>query len=486
VDAQDGVEVLRRALVIVALASCSSDAVDVTPVIDLPAATDPDANPFPLDTLVVEVAHAGDTADLVSQTFSSGQTVQLSSVPFGDDLVIHMTGSVGESEVAYGRTCEIAVSAVSQPQDPHLFFSRSVKFADLAFSPEARTNGVAIADQDGAALIVGGVDPVAGTPVQDVERFDPQTGALTVIAQVEPRTGAVAAMLGTTGVALIGGNDTSGAGASFIEIIDPDLSEGNRVDELDDAGTGRSQLTATTLTTGDVLVIGGFDGSDASNVVDDVSIDNGTASSLALRPVLKYPRYGHTATRLGADEGAPVLITGGLDGSGVPVGSAELYKPLDGDFSTTFSATMVVPRTQHQAVLMPDNSVLVIGGLDGSGNGVDTLELFSLDGGFVSVGTLPATAGLVGFTTTTLPDGRVLLSGGTRDTSPGATPLSTAFIASLDPIDGSVDVVATDALSFARTNHAATLMCDGTVLVAGGTPSAEIAERYNPPPTDRR
>src|SRR6202012_4041118 len=116
----------------------------------------------------------------------------------------------------------------------------------------------------------------------DVERFDPQTGMLSVIASVEPRTGAVAATLGATGIAVIGGNDTSGAGASFIEIIDPDLSEGNRVDELDDAGTGRSQLTATTLTTGDVIVIGGFDGGSASGLVYDVSIDgNGTASSLA-------------------------------------------------------------------------------------------------------------------------------------------------------------------------------------------------------------
>jgi hypothetical protein len=488
VDAQaDGVALLKRALTILALASCSSDSVTVAPVIDGPAASDPDASPFPLDTLVLEVAHAGDTNDLVSETFSSGQTVQLSDVPFGDDLVIHMTGSVGQSEVAYGRTCEIAVSAVSQPQDPHLFFSRSVKFADLALTPEPRTGGVAIADQHGAGLIVGGVDPTLDTPVTDVERFDPQTGELTVIATVEPRTGTIAAMLGATGIALIGGNDTSGAGASFIEIIDPDLPEGNRVDELDDAGTGRSQLTATTLTTGDVIVIGGFDGGSASELVYDVSIDsNGTASSLVLRSTLAHPRYGHTATRLGADEGAPVLVAGGLDGSGVPVGQAELYKPLDDGFSTTFSATMVVPRTQHQAVLLPDNSVLVIGGIDGSGNGVDTLEQFSLDGGFVQVGTLPADAGLIGFTTTTLPDGRVLLTGGTRDTTPGATPLSTAFIASLDPIDGSVDVVATDALSIARTNHAATLLCDGTVLVAGGTSGTQIAERYNPPAAGRR
>ncbi len=479
----NGVEVLKRVVVIAFVASCNGGTIVVAPVIDGP--TNATASAFPLDTLVLEVAHAGDTSDLESETFTSGQIVELSGVPFGDDLVVHMTGSVGQSEVAYGRTCEIVVSQASQPDAPHLFFSRSVKFADLAITPEPRVGGVAIADQDGAGLFVGGTDPTAGTPVTDVELFDPTTGELPVIGSVEPRIGAVAAALDTSGIALIGGIDEAGADATFIEVIDPDQPEGRRVDEIDDAITGRTELTATTLTGGDVIVIGGLEGTAASGEVDDLSIANGTASAIALRTTLAHPRYAHTATRLGDDEGAPVLITGGVDDTGMPVAAAELYKPLSQDFSSTFNASMVVPRSQHQAMLMPDNSVLVIGGVDATGqNGVDTLELFSLDGGFVSVGTLPATAGLVGFTATTLPDGRVLLIGGSR--APGATPLSTAFIASLDPIDGSVDVVATDELSVARMNHQATLLCDGTVLVSGGADGTEIAERYNPPPTGRR
>jgi hypothetical protein len=473
---------LRRVAIAIALASCGGDAVVVAPVVDEP--TNASASPLPLDTLLLEVAHAGAATDLVSETFTTGETLELAGVPFGDDLVVHMTGSVGQSEVAYGRTCEFAVSPASQAQAPHLFFSRSVKFADLALSPEARTGGEAIADQHGAGLLLGGTDPATGTPITDIERFDPTSGEMLVIGSVEPRFGAVAASLGAGGVALIGGLDESGANATFVEVIDPDQPQALRVDELDDTETGRAALTATTLTDGDVVVIGGQEGSAASGAVDVLSIASGSPSVIALRAQLVHPRYAHTATRLGSDEGAPVLVVGGVDDTGAPVGSAELYKPLSEDFSTTFSATMVVPRSQHQAVRMPDNSVLVIGGIDASGSAVDTLELFSLDGGFVAVGTLPATAGLVGFTATTLPDGRVLLLGGSR--APGATPLSTAFIASLDPIDGSVDVVATDSLSIARVNHQATLLCDGTVLVTGGTSGATIAERYNPPATGRR
>jgi len=479
VDAQAvGAEVLKRLVFAFALASCG-DGVVVAPVIDEP--TNTNASAFPLDTLVVEVAHQGDPMDLESETFVSGQSVALSGVPFGDDLVIHMTGSVGQSEVAYGRTCEFAVSETSQPETPHLFFSRSVKFADLDVAFEPRTGGAAIADQHGAGLVIGGANQ--GASVTDVERFDPMTGERTVIAGVQPRIGAVAAALGTTGVVLIGGTDMAGADATFIEVIDPDQPDAGRVDELDQTVTGRTDLTATTLTAGDVIVIGGLDGTTVSGSVDDVAIANGTVSAIALRAQLAHPRHAHTATRLGNDEGAPVLIAGGLDGSGAPVAAAELYKPLSEDFSTSFAANMNVPRSQHQAVRMPDNSVLVVGGVDATGAGVDTLELFSLDGGFVQVGTLPPTAGLTGFTATTLPDGRVLLTGGTRD---GATPLPTAFIASLDPIDGSVDVVATDSLSIPRMNHQATLLCDGTVLITGGTDGTQIAERYNPPSAGRR
>lgn len=479
-DAPHGAEVLKRLALAIALASCSDGGIVVSPVIDEP--TNANASAFPLDTLVVEVAHQGDAMDLESETFVSGQAVAMSGVPFGDDLVIHMTGSVGQSEVAYGRTCEFAVAATSQPATPHLFFSRSVKFADLGIAFDPRSGGAAIADQHGAGLVLGGSEQ--GMPVTDVERFDPTTGERLVIAGVQPRIGAVAAALGTTGVALIGGVDAmTGSDATFIEVVDPDQPDARRVDELDQTVTARTELTATTLTAGDIIVIGGLEGSAVSGEVDDVAIANGSVSAIALHTQLVHSRHAHTATRLGNDEGAPVLITGGLDGSGAPIAAAELYKPLSEDFSSTFAATMITPRSQHQAVRMPDNSVLVIGGVDANEMGVETLELFSLDGGFVQAGSLPPTAGLTGFTATTLPDGRVLLTGGTRD---GATPLSTAFIASLDPIDGSVDVVATDQLSIPRMNHQATLLCDGTVLITGGTDGTQIAERYNPPSAGRR
>jgi hypothetical protein len=144
---------------------------------------------------------------------------------------------------------------------------------------------------------------------------------------------------------------------------------------------------------------------------------------------------------------------------------------------------MIVPRHHHQAVRLPDGSVLVIGGIDENGMPTRQLELFGLDTGFVDAGQLPENAGLVDFAATTLPDGRVLLTGGR--TLDGVV-TSNSFIARLDPFDGTVDVVPTDRLSIARAGHQATLLCDGTVLIAGGTATQTEYERYNPPAAGRR
>ncbi len=477
-----------RAIALCVCGACSTNAVVIAPVIDVPA--NDSASAFPLDEIVLAAAHQASEADLVSQTFFSGQPISLPGVPFADDLVIHMTGRVGTSEVAYGRTCPVAIGASGAPT-PHLFFSRSVKFATLALAlqPEAREHASAITDVDGAGLILGGVVPGTTTAIGEIERFDPRSGELRLLAsppEVTPRVGAVAASLGTGGdtrVALIGGS-VSGAGATFIELVEPDAPAGRRVERIDDAQVARWDLTATALTDGRLIAIGGRDALGPSSAVDEVSVANGTATVRVLRAALAHPRYGHTATRLGDDVGAPVLVAGGLDAAGAPVKDAELFKPLSEGFSATFSATaMVVPRSGHRAVRMPDGSVLILGGIDATSTPVAKIELFTLDAGFVAVGQLPANAGLTDLTATRLPDGRVLLTGGLTITGEVT---DTAFIARVDPIDGSVDVVATDHMSVPRAGHSATLLCDGTVLVTGGTADAAPAARYNPPALGRR
>jgi hypothetical protein len=473
-----------------ALGACTDATTTIAPVVDLPI-DDADASPTPLDTITLTVAHAGSDTELVSQTFRRGQALELPGAPFGDDLVVHMLGFVGQSNVAYGRTCEISVAADSVPAAPHLFFSREVKFASTALAPLPRIGGLGV-PYLGTALLVGG-GGADGSSVSEVERFDPLTGELTVVGAVLARDHAVQALIGASPprVVVVGGAVVGGVtgmdGAKFIEVVDA-----RRIERVDNTDMARVDLTATALTDGRVVVIGGRPpgggplGAAPLGDIDEVSpLPDTTLAVRKLGSALATPRSGHTATRLGDDVGAPVLIAGGENAAGDPIAAAELFKPLGGQLADPelFKHDMKVPRRNHTAVLMPDGSVLFIGGFDTLDQPVKALELFSVDAGFVPVGELPDGAGLVDFAATTLPDGRILLTGGR--TSPGGQAVNNAYIVRLN-FNQTVDVVSTDHLAVARAGHQAVALCDGTVLISGGTTVQLPAERYNPPPDGRR
>lgn len=469
-----------------ALAACGgADDLVVAPIIDTPE-VGTNAAAFPdLDQLELTLAHAGAVDDLASATFGPGDVVELRAVPEADDLVIHLTGRLGSTEVAYGRTCPFAVRLVDGDAAPHLFFARTVKWAD-ATPPSAATRhaGRAARYHDGSAVFVGGLDD-ADQPIAAVDRFDPRTGGFTIAATVSARRDGELAALGDGRLLVFGGLDGTGALTATVEVIELDGSPGRRVETVSEPRLARRDAATASLADGRAMVFGGIDatGPAAGDVVE-IAADGPTVAFRRLDARLAVPRHGASATRLSDDLGAPVAIIGGVDASGAPIGLAELWKPLREAFTdpARFHPTMRVPRSLHHAVRLPDGSVLILGGLDAAGQPVRQLERFSTDDGFADAGLMPATAGLLDATATALPDGRVLLTGG-RLTVDGP-PVASVFIARLNPLDGSIDVVATDPLGRARAGHQAAMMCDGTVLVIGG--GAGPAERYNPPPGGRR
>ncbi|HEX5060584.1 MAG TPA: hypothetical protein VFV99_14550 [Kofleriaceae bacterium] len=502
---------MRHALALVVLVGCTDNTVVVTPIIDIPA--NDDAQPLDLDTITLSIAHAGAADDITSATFSHGDVIELPNVPYGDDLVVHMVGRRSNSEYAYGRTCEFSVRPDARLPTPHLFFARQVKFGEMSQQPLPRIGGQAMMYRDGSGLLVGGEYPDENNKplaLTQIERFDPSTGAYDNLHDIERRYDAAVAIVGTgadSRMVIVGGLDpATGVGAEFAEVIEAERNTDRQYEKFFEPRLNRTRLTATTLSDGRAVVIGGYQVPDPakaiaggpSNIVAQVSVDTGTTAITALRAQLKYPRYSHTATRLTDELGAAVLVAGGLDANGKPIKEAELYKPLFDNFSDQFTAQMIVPRWNHQVARLPDGSVLFIGGLTinpmtGQTEIADQLELFSpLDGRFISVGLLSEkapTAGRIGMSATVLPDGRVLITGGAitvdADGKPGP-PVDTAFIASLDPLDGQLRVVATDNLAVPRMNHQATPLCDGTVLISGGTVGQATYERYNPAAIGRR
>jgi hypothetical protein len=78
------------------------------------------------------------------------------------------------------------------------------------------------------------------------------------------------------------------------------------------------------------------------------------------------PRVYHTATLL--SNGKVLIVGGGSAFADVGTATAEVYDPQTG--VSTPTATMSAPRVGHTATLLPDGRVVIIGG------GPTTVEVF--------------------------------------------------------------------------------------------------------------
>ena len=200
------------------------------------------------------------------------------------------------------------------------------------------------------------------------------------------------------------------------------------------------------------------------------------ASSGALFTVPDSP-----ATLGGLPNGVPVsfrVAAINADGQGPFSVSSNIVTPRPGTTIDTWAATgrLTTARGGGTAIRLAGGKVLVVGG---TGSGFDAPPLASAEVYDVASGTWSATGVMgprLGFTTTGLPDGRVLVTGGFSPTF--AVLRSTRLY---DPASGTWSVGAP--LRRPRVNHTATLLADGRVLVAGGwtgSAATATAELYNP------
>jgi hypothetical protein len=152
------------------------------------------------------------------------------------------------------------------------------------------------------------------------------------------------------------------------------------------------------------------------------------------------------------------------NGGGFPAGTP-------GAFAATGS--LGTARSRHASALLPDGTVLVIGGLGTGGAALTSSEIYS---GTFSAG-LSLNTARSGLTATLLQDGTVLIVGGSNAAN-GAASGVLATVEIYDPVGNTVTDLATACtctthnLATARMNHTATLLANGTVLIAGGTDSA--------------
>lgn len=224
------------------------------------------------------------------------------------------------------------------------------------------------------------------------------------------------------------------------------------------------QHAAAALADGQVLVTGGLSDPTSAEVFDAATGRWSAAASMAVG------RHGHTATRL---RDGRVLVVGGCD-AGCDLRSSEVFDPASGAWSR--GGNLNTGRGWHTATLLRDGTVLVAGGVNDSTQ-LDSAEVYDPNTR-VWTRIAPMSQARMRHTAVLTERGLMVMGGfrGKLRTGPS--------LRSVEIYDFERRTWRTaDSLLYARREHSAALLADGSVLVIGGESADSfynIAERWNP------
>jgi len=312
----------------------------------------------------------------------------------------------------------------------------------------ARHSHTATLLPDGRVLVAGGRGPNIGPGgtniLSSAEVYDPATGTWNATGGLNTaRRNHTATLLSDGRVLVLGGRDNF-TDINSAEVYDP--STGTWSATTDIPFTVRNH-TATLLSDGRVLLV----------IDDRAEVYDPSTGSWSTTGTLNTARWNHTATLL---PDGRVLVVGGRGPHSGPLSSAELYDPATGTWSTT--ADMPRPFENHTATLLPDGQVLVVGGWNDAGAGLSDIKLYDPTTGTWRIDGL-LTACREDHTATLLPSGQVLVVGGYNRSLEHQ-------LDSAEVYDPGTDTWTSGwfSLNTARYSHTATLLPSGKVLVAGG------------------
>jgi hypothetical protein len=397
--------------------------------------------------------------------------------------------SPSESPSQSAIASPIESPAASPSESPTAQPSTTPKPA-ISFGPSGTFNpaGSMGADYTIATILANGrvlFTGAQGGDLTSAKLYDATTGHFSPTGSMLGSHAQGAATLLLDGrVLVLGGVDSQGGATATAELYDPRTGMFSLSGSLP-AGLGVSAVAL--LMTGQVLVVGtsmsGQTMTASAELYDPGSgtfKPTGAPSAVRMSPTLTLLPDGRA------------LVAGGWDGSSLPesmlpLASAETYDPATGIFSAT--GQMKSARADHAATLLPDGRVLITGGSNGS-VGLASAELYDPGTGkFSSAGSM--TTDREYHSSTLLTDGRVLIAGGMHDPGPvacagaaciamvGTTYLTSAEI--FDPATGKFN--RTGSMATPRTSPTATQLWDGRVLLAGGSTNQgpwTDAELYQP------
>jgi N-acetylneuraminic acid mutarotase len=323
---------------------------------------------------------------------------------------------------------------------------------------------------DGRVLVVGGLQiyRVLGS----AELYDPRTRQWSPAGSLPtPSWGHTATLLQNGKILVVGGSSADGdhmGSTSRAELYDPQTNSWSAAASMH---TPRSFHTATLLPDGRVLVVGGFEASSdvTGNMLASAELYDPAMDAWSLAPRLTVARAKHDAILLANHN---VLVLGGTEGVGYnaevsrSLRTAELFDPMTETWSTVGS--MQYGRILPTAILLPDDRVLVVGDEAIHELTAEVFDPANERWSLVAALDVPR-ADAVAFE---LNDATIVVAGGVGQTS----------VQAFDRRTGTW-IHAGD-MPHSRASATATVLANGQVLVAGGWGRLSMpwasAELYDP------
>ena len=362
---------------------------------------------------------------------------------------------------ATALACTLTWSRAPLADEPPTPTTKPLSSLATSSMSTVRWHHVAAQLDEGRVLVAGGVP--FESAMSTAEIYNPKTGAWTPTGtpMFYPHDWPVAAKL-CDGRVFVGGKNQ-------LHVVEAEL-----YDPVTDAWipAGKMKLThiygtATLLRDCRLLLTGGYD----SNTRAEVFYPE--TKSFKSVGDMNEERFFHTATLL-AD--GRVLAAGG----GVPIkskwstyASADIFDP--GKNLWTKAAKMHHPRRAHTATLLPDGKVLVTGGTTGgkndgteAGTQLDTAEVYDPVANTWSEVPSKLVTARTFHTAALVPGGAVLLFGGLDGSGSASRQVEAYFEGTWQALDP---------LLIDRYQHASTMLDEGRVLLIGGVHQA-TAEIY--------
>jgi hypothetical protein len=300
---------------------------------------------------------------------------------------LHPTGSMGVARTDFSATTldnglVLIAGGASTTNAGDLASAELYDPATGAFVPTGsmhapRENHSALKLPDGRVLIIGGEQGCFQNeckPLNSIEIYDPASLTFSVLTtKFDGRLNAAVAQLADGAVLIAGGEDAKGKILSSTLVLDPKTGTIRSSGAL---SVPRVYASATTLTDGDTLVVGGFNDPDSANTAPSAELYH-LATGIFLRTGdMNTARIPAVSVLL--PNGA-ILVAGGTittpTNTGAEPSRAQLFNPADNTFIAAgplpagFDPTIGLP--------LPDGQVFLYGHYDNSTDNFDGVVLYA-------------------------------------------------------------------------------------------------------------